>query len=169
MSLLRSLNVLVVDDHDHMLAIASTILRAAGVRSVHEATDGAAALDILGAKPIDLALVDYNMFPLDGDELTRRVRTGADGVNIYLPIIMMSGHAEKSRIHAARDAGVTEFLAKPLTANSIIERIKSVILNPRPFVQIDTYCGPCRRRKEAANYEGPLRRGIDSDRSFSAA
>jgi CheY-like chemotaxis protein len=169
MSLLRSLNVLVVDDHEHMLTIASTILRAAGIRSVYEASDGAAALSILGSKPVDLALVDYNMFPLDGDELTRRVRTGADGANIYMPIIMMSGHAEKSRIHAARDAGVTEFLAKPLTANSIIERIKAVILNPRPFVKIDTYCGPCRRRKEAANYDGPLRRGVDSGRSFSAA
>ncbi|WAC59274.1 response regulator [Brevundimonas sp. SL130] len=169
MSLLRSLNVLVVDDQEHMLTIASTILRAAGIRSVYEASDGAAALSILGSKPVDLALVDYNMFPLDGDELTRRVRTGADGGNIYLPIIMMSGHAEKSRIHAARDAGVTEFLAKPLTANSIIERIKAVILNPRPFVKIDTYCGPCRRRKEAANYDGPLRRGVESDQSFSAA
>jgi two-component system chemotaxis response regulator CheY len=169
MSLLRSLNVLVVDDHDHMLAIASTILRGAGVRSVHEAANGAAALTLLRSKPIDLALVDYNMFPLDGVELTRRIRTGVDGVNTYLPIIMMSGHAEKSRIHAARDAGVTEFLAKPLTAKAIIKRIKSVILNPRPFVQTDIYCGPCRRRKQAANYDGPLRRSADADGAFNAA
>ncbi|NBB65353.1 response regulator [Pseudomonas sp. ODNR1LW] len=169
MSLLRSLNILVVDDHDHMLAIASTILRGAGVRSVHEASDGLAALGILGSKPIDLALVDYNMFPLDGVEMTRRVRAGLDGVNTYLPIIMMSGHAEKSRIHAARDAGVTEFLAKPLTAKAIIKRIKSVILNPRPFVQTETYSGPCRRRKEAANYAGPLRRSADANGAFNAA
>ena len=169
MSLLRSLNVLVVDDHDHMLAIASMILRGAGVRSVHEAANGAAALTLLRSKPIDLALVDYNMFPLDGVELTRRIRTGVDGVNTYLPIIMMSGHAEKSRIHAARDAGVTEFLAKPLTAKAIIKRIKSVILNPRPFVHTDLYRGPCRRRKQAANYDGPLRRSADADGAFNAA
>jgi len=169
MSSLQSLNVLLVDDNQHMRTIATAILNAADIREVHEAADGGSALDILRKKPIDLALIDYNMFPMDGVEFTRLVRTSPDSTNIYLPIIMMTGHAEKSRIYAARDAGVTEFLVKPITAKAILDRIRAVVLRPRPFVRTDTYCGPCRRRRDAANHDGPFRRAGDARRSFNAA
>ena len=127
------------------------------------------ALDILSHQPVDLAIVDYNMFPLDGVEFTRLVRTGPDSANIYLPIIMMSGHAEKSRIYAARDAGVTEFLVKPITAKAILDRINAVILKPRAFIKTSAYCGPCRRRRDVEAYAGPFRRAADSRRSPRAA
>jgi CheY-like chemotaxis protein len=127
------------------------------------------ALDILSHQPVDLAIVDYNMFPLDGVEFTRLVRTGPDSANIYLPIIMMSGHAEKSRIYAARDAGVTEFLVKPITAKAILDRINAVILKPRAFIKTSAYCGPCRRRRDVEASAGPFRRAADSRRSPRAA
>ena len=91
MSSLQSLAVLLVDDNQHMRAITSAVLNSAGIHKVHEAPDGAVALDILSHQPVDLAIVDYNMFPLDGVEFTRLVRTGPDSANIYLPIIMMMG------------------------------------------------------------------------------
>ena len=164
MSSLQSLAVLLVDDNQHMRAITSAVLNSAGIHKVHEAPDGAVALDILSHQPVDLAIVDYNMFPLDGVEFTRLVRTGPDSANIYLPIIMMSGHAEKSRIYAARDAGVTEFLVKPITAKAILDRIQAVIFHPRPFVKTDGYFGPDRRRRETPNYSGPMRRAADKSR-----
>ena len=152
-----------------MRAITSAVLNSAGIHKVHEAPDGAVALDILSHQPVDLAIVDYNMFPLDGVEFTRLVRTGPDSANIYLPIIMMSGHAEKSRIYAARDAGVTEFLVKPITAKAILDRINAVILKPRAFIKTSAYCGPCRRRRDVEAYAGPFRRAADSRRSPRAA
>jgi two-component system, chemotaxis family, chemotaxis protein CheY len=169
MSSLQSLAVLLVDDNQHMRAITSAVLNSAGIHKVHEAPDGAVALDILSHQPVDLAIVDYNMFPLDGVEFTRLVRTGPDSANIYLPIIMMSGHAEKSRIYAARDAGVTEFLVKPITAKAILDRINAVILKPRAFIKTSAYCGPCRRRRDFEAYAGPFRRAADSRRSPRAA
>ena len=107
---LQSLNVLLVDDNQHMRTIAAAVLHSADIHRVYEAGDGSEAFEVLRRQPIDLALVDYNMFPMDGVEFTRRVRNRPDSANIYLPIIMMSGHAEKHRVYAARDAGVTEFL-----------------------------------------------------------
>jgi len=169
MSPLQSLNVLLVDDNQHMRAIAAAVLHAADIREVNEAADGAEAFEILRRRPIDLALIDYNMFPMDGVEFTRLVRNSPDSAKIYLPIIMMTGHAEKSRICAARDAGVTEFLVKPITAKAILDRVTAVILRPRPFVKTETYCGPCRRRRDTVDYAGPFRRAIDAKRSFSAA
>ena len=74
------------------------------------------------------------------------------------PIIMVTGHTEKARVTAARDAGITEFLAKPISAKGLYQRILNVVANPRPFIKTKTYFGPDRRRNVNANYVGPERR-----------
>ena len=168
MSSLQSIQVLLVDDNQHMRAITSAVLQSAGVRKVREASDGAAGLEILRQQTIDLAIVDFNMFPLDGVEFTRLVRNSPDTANPYLPSIMMTGHSEKSRVYEARDAGVTEFVVKPITAKAILDRIHAVIFRPRPFVKTDGYFGPDRRRTAASGYKGPLRRSTD-DQTAEAA
>jgi DNA-binding response OmpR family regulator len=71
---------------------------------------------------------------------------------------MLTGHSEKRRVVAARDAGVTEFLVKPLSARALYERIVNVVVNPRPFVRTKTYFGPDRRRNLNPSYVGPERR-----------
>lgn len=164
MSALQSLNILLVDDNQHMRAITSAILQSAGIRKIREVSDGAAALESMRDHPVDLAIVDFNMFPLDGVEFTRLVRNSPDSANPYLPIIMMTGHSEKSRVFEARDAGVTEFVVKPITAKAIFDRIQAVIVRPRPFVKTEGYFGPDRRRIDATNYRGPLRRSTDQPR-----
>jgi len=161
MASLKSLQVLLVDDNQHMRAITSAVLQSAGVRKVLEASDGGAALAIMRERPVDLAIVDFNMFPLDGVEFTRLVRNSPDSTNPYLPIIMMTGHSEKSRVYEARDAGVTEFVVKPITAKAILDRMQAVIFHPRAFVKTESYFGPDRRRTTSANYKGPLRRASD--------
>lgn len=165
MASLKDLNVLLVDDNAHMRAIASTVLQSADIRSVREAADGGSGLEILREFEIDLAIVDFNMFPVDGVEFTRLVRNSPDSVNPYLPIIMMTGHSEKARVYEARDAGVTEFVVKPITAKAILDRIQAVIFRPRPFVKTDAYFGPDRRRRETPDYKGPMRRAQDLSRT----
>jgi DNA-binding response OmpR family regulator len=86
------------------------------------------------------------------------VRTDDDSPNMFLPIIMMTGHTERARIFSARDAGVTEFLAKPVTAKSLLMRLTNIIEHPRPFVRAKGYFGPDRRRR-SEEYAGPERRG----------
>ena len=70
---------------------------------------------------------------------------------------MTFANADKRRIVAARDAGVTEFLKKPLSANVIGLRLMQTLENPRPFVEAPTYAGPDRRRTTRTG--GPERRG----------
>ena len=69
---------------------------------------------------------------------------------------------------AARDAGVNEFLTKPLTGRGVIERITLVVDHPRPFVKCTTYVGPDRRRKVDPNFQGPQRRRGDPQRMVAA-
>jgi len=162
MTSLAAVQILLIDDNPHMLTIASAVLRSAGIRKVLEAGDGATGLQMLREHPIDMVIVDYNMFPLNGVEFTRLVRNSPDSVNPYLPIIMMTGHSGKERAYAARDAGVTEFLVKPITAKAVLDRIQSVIWRPRPFVKTEGYFGPDRRRVTPPGYQGPFRRAIDA-------
>lgn len=144
-----------------MRAITSAVLQSAGIRKLREAADGAAALEILRDHAVDLVIVDFNMFPLDGVEFTRLVRNSPDSANPYLPIIMMTGHSEKTRVYEARDAGVNEFVVKPITAKAILDRIQAVIFRPRPFVKTEGYFGPDRRRAQGAVPNGPKRRATD--------
>jgi CheY-like chemotaxis protein len=157
----EKLSVLIVDDNPHMRAILRALLDGAGLHQVAEAGDGTQALAILNKQPVDLVLTDMAMSPMDGIELTRRVRKDVDSPNPFLPIIMVTGHADAAHVIAARDAGVTEFLAKPLTSQNLMNRITEIMQRPRNFVRCDGYFGPDRRRRRADGYAGPWRRRDD--------
>jgi CheY-like chemotaxis protein len=152
------LRFLVVDDNMHMRRIVRQLLHGFGSREIYEAEDGATGLEGFNSHNPDIVITDWTMPILDGLELTQMIRKPDANSNPYVPIIMLSGHAEKSRVIQARDAGVTEFLTKPIAAKALYERILSVALNPRPFIKTATYFGPDRRRNVSPNYAGPERR-----------
>ena len=158
---LEALKALIVEDNQHMRALLRSLLACAGMHDVHEAADGSAALKEMAAKRCDLILCDLAMKPMDGLEFTREVRRSKTSANPFVPIIMISGHTEKQRVEAARDAGVTEFLAKPITSQSLYSRIAEIMERPRAFIRSGSYFGPDRRRKAAENYSGPWRRQDD--------
>jgi two-component system, chemotaxis family, chemotaxis protein CheY len=166
---LSNISVLVVDDNPHMRSIVVAILRGVGIVHIKEANDGADALSVMRAGIPDLIIADLNMAPIDGLEFTHMVRTASDSPYPFVPIIMMTGHTERSKVNAARDAGINELVAKPISAKTLLDRIVAVIDRPRPFVKSPSYTGPCRRRVEAKDFAGPWRRKSDEGRSGSAA
>ncbi|MFC1673393.1 response regulator [Pseudomonadota bacterium] len=145
---LINVRFLVVDDNAFMRKIMRNILMAFGASEIREAPDGADALKILGTWPTDIIISDYVMQPFDGVELTQMIRSSDEVIDKYIPIIMMSAHAEEWRVAKARDAGINEFLVKPLTAIKVISHIRAVIEQPRKFVQSRQFFGPDRRRRE---------------------
>ena len=159
-SAFEALKVLIVEDNQHMRVLLRSLLNSVGIRDVHEAGSGGAALEILREKKCDLVLSDLVMNPVDGLEFTREIRS-EKSINPFLPIIMITGYTEKHRVEAARDAGVTEFLAKPITPHSLYARIVEIVERPRAFVRCDSFFGPDRRRKAVENYAGPWRRHDD--------
>lgn len=155
----ESLRVLLADDNAHMRTIVTAVLKSIGVKHIRDASNGAEALAIMREWQVDVAMVDFRMQPIDGIEFTRLVRNAKDSVNPFLPIIMLTGYADRTRVIEARDAGVTELIVKPVTAQAVIARLNSVIFHPRPFVRTENYFGPERRRTGAHEYSGPERRG----------
>ena len=158
---LEAISVLLADDNPHMREIVSVLLNNFGIKNIRSAPDGGRGLEMLQVWQPDLAIVDFKMDPVDGVEFTRRVRTGTDSRNPYLPIIMMTGHSARSRVYEARDAGVTEFVVKPVNARTLLDRIMAVIYRPRPCVRTKAYFGPDRRRRADPSFQGPFRRESD--------
>lgn len=154
-----AIRILVVDDHVHMRTILCSVLKGVGIDSIQEAWNGADALEIVRSWRPDVAIVDLLMHPIDGVEFTRLVRRGSAKPD--LPIIMVSGQSDSRHVADARDAGVNEFLAKPISAGQLLKRLDRVILFPRRFVKCESYVGPDRRRRRAVAYTGPRRREDD--------
>jgi two-component system chemotaxis response regulator CheY len=154
-------NILIVDDNPHMRRLLAEILRAIGIRRLFEAGDGAAALDIVRAQQIDIIMTDLTMEPVDGIDFVRLLRNSPDSRSPMTPVIMITGHSTEKRVAEARDAGVNEFLTKPITARGVLQRIGQLVDNPRPFIRCDDYFGPDRRRRADPAYRGPKRRFAD--------
>jgi len=160
---LASITVLIVDDSRPMRDILKAILRGLGVGEVLMAGDVAGALEIVGETRPDLIFVDWCMQPEGGLDLVRTIRNDPDSSCPFVPIIMCTGHTEPHHVMTARDAGVTEFLAKPVSIDAVARRLEEVIRRPRLFVRARPYFGPDRRRM-AKGFNGFDRRAAGAAR-----
>ncbi|HEV7385042.1 MAG TPA: response regulator [Phenylobacterium sp.] len=163
------LKILLVDDNHHMRVLLGEILKAVGVRQIFEASDGAQGLQMMRNHAIDIIMTDLSMQPLDGIDFVRLLRRSPESPNQMCPVIMITGHSTLARVQEARNAGVNEFLAKPLTARGVVERLSQVVDHPRPFVKTADYFGPDRRRRADPGFRGPFRRQDDAPQQNTAA
>ena len=160
---LADIRLLVVDDSLYMRQILRYMLYGFGVRQVIEAENGEQGYALFQARAPDIVVTDWIMPLVDGLELTRMIRNDDSGQNIFVPIILMSGHSERSQVIEARDAGITEFLCKPVSARSLYQHVVSCIANSRQFVKTKTFFGPDRRRFVFPDYDGEERRVVSAE------
>jgi CheY-like chemotaxis protein len=153
------LSVLLVEDIRATRVIVRTVLRSFGIYDVVEAADGQEALTILGQRHIDVVITDLCMEPMDGVEFTRKLRTPRNGLNPYVPVLMVSAYTDVARVKEAIAAGVTEFLAKPIAPANLEARLIAIVRAPKKAVSSKVYCGPDRRR--SANRSNNTRRSGD--------
>ena len=156
------LKVLVVDDNVHMCKVVCAILHGFGVQHVCEAHDAEQAWTMSCDFKPDIIVLDWMMPGMTGIELAQKIRTDEASPDPYVPIIMLTGYTSIARVREARDAGVTEVLAKPVSAQAIYSRLASIAERPRPFVRTKMFFGPDRRRHED-EYKGPERRDDDDE------
>ena len=159
-----NLRVLVVDDDRFTRQLVRRLLEVLGVVHVQECSDGSQALECLH-HGVDLVITDYAMAPMDGLTFCRAVRAAERGVDRRVPIIMMTAHSDVHTVKAARDAGVTELLAKPISVKAVTTRLEAALQRPREFVVTNAYVGPDRRRRRAEVPPEMDRRGEGLDGS----
>lgn len=155
---LSPLRLLVVDDNRHMRELVTAILNALEITDVRQACDGADAAGILKAHEVDLVITDWLMDPVCGIELIKWIRTSDESPDPFLPAIMISSYSTPDRVVEARNAGINEFLVKPLSPRSLYQRIANLVEKPRPFIRSKSYFGPCRREGDGTGFQGQDRR-----------
>ncbi|MDP6788409.1 MAG: response regulator [Rhodospirillales bacterium] len=161
---LEKLEFLVIEDNPFMRSIIKSVLRALGATVIKEANDGSSALEVMKLSVPDIIFVDWEMQPINGLDFVKMVRRSKESPDPFVPIIMLSGHSEHNRVLEARDAGVNEFVVKPISAEALYKRIQEVIEVPRPFIKAGNFVGPDRRR-HTLPFQGEDRRKTEPDKN----
>jgi CheY-like chemotaxis protein len=145
---LSALRVLAVDDNAFSRRLVTAALRALNVHQIAEAENAADGFAALRAFMPDMILLDWVMPKVDGVQFAKQVRNDKTGNFRFLPIIMTTAYSEMWHVQQARDAGINEFVVKPFSARTLYNKIKTIIDNPRPYIDMpDSYFGPDRRRR----------------------
>jgi CheY-like chemotaxis protein len=144
------LRVLIVEDHAFTRLLIKEVLQSLGCNpaNVREAEDGVAGLKLLKEQRVHLIICDWQMEPMDGLTFVRRLRDPSNSIDPFVPIILCTAFTDRDLIERARDTGVTEIMTKPITVKSIEGKVRSILEQPRPFVDATQYFGPDRRRRD---------------------
>lgn len=158
---LEGVSALILEDNAHMRGLLRVILASFGVRRIEEAADCNQALALVAGGDIDIAFVDFKLSGLDGIDFCKSIRNDSESPNRYLPLVMITAYSERGRVLEAINAGVDEFLVKPVRAVDVANRVNAVVERRRPFVNAGGYFGPDRRRRDDPRHKGPWRRASD--------
>lgn len=150
---LKPINFLVVDNKSYMRHLLKGVLETLGAKRVEEARDGGDALEAVKSLHPDIVLTEWRMGPVNGMDFLKAIREQPSALK-FTPIIMVTSETRREKVIEARNAGVTEYVAKPITAKALFLRIREVIERPRPFVDVGGYFGPDRRRRATDLSEG---------------
>lgn len=158
---LKRMKCLVVDPNAYMRGVIADSLRRLMITNINAAATAVEAFTVGRMFKPDIIFVDWDAGRMSGLEFTREVRRNTTGMSRETPIILLAGAIDHEQLMSARQAGINEFLLKPVSAQGVLSRIEEVVLRPRKFIDSRNYVGPCRRRKEDPAYAGPWRRLTD--------
>jgi two-component system chemotaxis response regulator CheY len=144
--LIERLGLLVVDENPYTRKLTRMMLMNIGAKSIFEASDGLSALDVIRNVNPDIMLMDWDIPVLSGPQVMRIVRSPGLFAKPFLPVIMLTPRASRSRVSEAIRLGVHEVLTKPTSPKMLQDRLLSILVNPRPMVQVGKYLVPQPRR-----------------------
>jgi CheY-like chemotaxis protein len=170
-ALVRAAKVLVVDDEFYSRKVIRTLLMAIGVGDVHDASDCRSGLDAIRMLAPDVVILDWEMPGMTGADFVRHVRNPTSFPYPDVPIIMLTGHSERSRVLEAIRLGAHEYLVKPVSSAALHARIVSVLTKPRVMVRRGDFYGPEPRRfaaykPDAGSYDLRAEQVVDKSPAY---
>jgi CheY-like chemotaxis protein len=142
-----TLKVLIVDGKRANGKLLVGILASLGIRDMVTLESSEAALEELRLNTFDVVFCDEECSPLNPAVFSRLVRKDPKSRSHRVPIILMSGAPQRRQVEIARDCGINDFLAVPISVNTVKKKLESVVFAPKPFVTSDDFAGPDRRRR----------------------
>lgn len=137
---LEDCRIVLVDEDAHQRQLLVWELTGLGFRNVSPIARPLAALEHIADFPTDLLITDYHL------DLLKLLRSHQRSPAPDLPVIIVTARADAETVTAARDAGVDEFLVKPVEPDDLYTHIRNSMERRRKLVKGKTYRGPDRRR-----------------------
>lgn len=144
--MIMGLGILIVDHNQQNRRLTKMMLMNLGAKSVYEAPDGLAALELVRHNNIDVMVLDRDVPVLTAPELLSFIRSPDLFPKPDLPVIMLVAAARRRDAIEALRLGAHELLLKPTSPKALQDRLLSVMLNPRKMVRIGKYYVPQPRR-----------------------
>jgi PleD family two-component response regulator len=144
-----TLKVLIVDGKRANARVLQGILNSVGIREIVILDNSESALEELRVNVFDAVFCDEESAPLNPAAFARAVRKDPTNRSHRVPIILLSGAPQRRQVEIARDCGINDFLALPLSVNTVRKKLESVLFAPKRFVMTDVFAGPDRRRRGA--------------------
>jgi two-component system, chemotaxis family, chemotaxis protein CheY len=119
-----NMKILVVDDMVTMRKILKNILKQLGFANIDEAENGQEALEKLHRDTFGFVVSDWNMPVMTGIDMLRAIR--ADEKLKAIPVLMVTAEAQQSNLVEAVQAGVSNYIVKPFTAETMQEKLGKI-------------------------------------------
>jgi two-component system chemotaxis response regulator CheY len=127
MTSLDGIKILLVDDEPFMRKTIRAVLRAVGRFAVTEADDGDVALIIAAKLQPDVVLCDITMPRLGGLDFVELLRCHTESRMRDIPVIILTGHAERATVIAAAKLRINGYLIKPISPKRLSGQLRSVL------------------------------------------
>jgi two-component system chemotaxis response regulator CheY len=119
-----NMKILIVDDMSTMRRIVKNILKQLGFNNMQEAENGQEALEKLRADTYGFVVSDWNMPVMTGIDMLRAIR--ADEQLKHIPVLIVRAEAQKDNLIEATQAGVSTYIVKPFTAETMQEKLNTI-------------------------------------------
>ncbi len=156
----RAVSILLAEFNPQFRSAVRSILLHHQFSKITEVSDSKAFIDAIRTSSFDVILLDSSIPNLDAIAVTRFIRSGKLGRNREAVIILLSHRSDMTFVYEAREAGVTEIVAKPFSSAALMARVTNALEKPRPFITSEGYIGPCRRTGEVTSAIEPPKERI---------
>ena len=154
----KTKKVLIVDNDAAFVSMAKTALSGVGVSDVRTVASVPEAVKLMAEYPADLVIIEISLPRVNGAQLAKVLRDKWRSPNPDVLIIVVVATSKADALRQACDAGVENFIRKPVSAENLIKRIGSILKRPKRFVSAGGYFGPDRRNPDVIAYSRPERR-----------
>lgn len=151
------LRIMLVGEKTHGLGLLRAVLGVAGVTRIMQVEESLRALDLLRADHYTAVFCEQAA-PVEGMPFAQAVRRMPAILNPMIPVFVLKDKARRSDVEQARDIGATDVLTVPISPRTVIDKLRTAVQAPRPFILAPDFFGPDRRAKGRLPFIGKDRR-----------
>jgi DNA-binding response OmpR family regulator len=158
---LERVSILLLDDAPEGLDIMNQVFTGFGARNLNRANSVDHARQHVLSNEVDLIVANDELGGANAYDFVSWLRRMEGSINIFTPVIIISGHTRRTNVGKARDCGANFMVAKPISPQVMLERVIWVSRDKRPFLEAGEYVGPDRRHRDPTPDENKGRRKHD--------